>query len=113
MQAYDRPTAADASIAAAAIDCKPVSPSPGKENILPSTASCNPLSDVPSCDPLSDVPKSSVGSPLPPGGISVHCSSNVTIMFSSPMPPARAPPKKNPRLPLKLKKKVMPKSSES
>ena len=113
LQAYDRPTAADASIAAAAIDCKPVSPSPGKENILPSTASCNPLSDVPSCDPLSDVPKSNVCSPLPPGGISVHGSSNVTIMFSSPMLPARAPPKRNPRLPLKLKKKVMPKSSES
>ena len=98
---YSRPTAAGASIAAPAIDGKLVSLFPGKVNISVS-ASCNPPS-------TNDVPMSAC-SPLPSGGISVH---NVTIMYSSLMPPVRGPPKRNPRLRLRLKENVLQKSFKS
>ena len=103
LQSHDRPSAADASVAAAAIDLKPVAspvsashvhvkpvPFPSdKENVVPGTSECS-----------SDFPI--------PSGICVYGSSNVTISYSHlppGYPPARPAPPRNPRLPLKLKRK--------
>ena len=94
LEAYDRPSAFDASVAAAAISIKPTMKSActpvvllsNKENVPPSTCFST------SCAP---------------GGFSVYGPSIVTIHYSSlpGYPPARPAPPRNPRSPLKLKRK--------
>lgn len=103
LEAYDRPTLADGSAAAAAIDCKPgeVASSSEKENV-PAVDACSAISSVSGTAACSTSPP-----PVSPGasGICVYGSSNVTITLPPFYPPARPSPARNPRLPLKLKKK--------